>query len=170
MTRDEPAAPVLTIIAAVDQNLAIGRDNRMPWHLPDDFRRFKALSLGKPVIMGRLTAESIGRALPGRRNLVITRGGSAPYPDQEVVGSLDEAIKLAGDVPEVIIAGGGQVYAEALPRADRVFLTWVETALVDPDTHFPSFPDASWVETSRDQHPADDRHPYAFSWVDYARA
>jgi dihydrofolate reductase len=161
---------MLTIIAAADQRLALGRANAMPWHLPDDFKRFKALTLGKPVAMGRLTAESIGRPLPSRRNLVITRGTAAPFDGQEVVGSLDEAIKAAGDVPELIIGGGGQIYAQALPIADRICMTWVETTIADADTFFPRFPIAGWVEVSREHHPADERHEFAFSWVDYERS
>ena len=158
----------LTIIAAVDERLAIGRGNAMPWHLPDDFKRFKALSLSKPVVMG-LTAESIGRALPGRRNLVITRGTAAPFAGQDVVASLDEAIKAAQDADELIIAGGGQVYAEALPLVDRVYLTWVETVIDSPDTFFPEFPTIGWTEVSRQRHGSDDRHAFGFSWVDYVR-
>lgn len=160
----------LTIIAALDRQSAIGRGNTMPWHLPDDFKRFKALSIGKPIVMGRLTAESIGRALPGRRNLVITRSGRAPFDDQEAVGSLAEAIKAASDVDELIIAGGGQIYAEALPISDRALLTWVDTVIEGPDTFFPAFPTSDWIEVAREDHPADERHAFGFSWVDYERA
>ena len=159
--------PRLTIIAAVDRRLAIGRGNAMPWHLPDDFRRFKALTLGKPVAMGRLTAESIGRPLPGRRNLVITRGGATPFDGQEAVGSLGDAIKAAAGADELIIAGGGQIYADGLPLADRALITWVDTTIERPDTFFPQFPVDGWAEVAREQHPADDRHAFGFSWVDY---
>ncbi len=160
----------LTIIAAVDRKMAIGRNNAMPWHLPDDFRRFKALSMGKPVAMGRLTAESIGRPLPGRRNLVITRGGRCPFPDQEAIGSLTEAIKAVVGTDELIIAGGGQIYAEALPLAQRMHLTEVDTEIENPDAFFPDFTRDGWIEVERTHHPADERHAFGFSWVDYVRS
>ena len=106
----------ISLIAALDHNFAIGRGGEMPWHLPDDLKRFKALTLGKPVLMGRKTALAIGRSLPGRRNLVLTRGMHAPFDGQCVVQSIDEAIALAGDA-ELAVIGGGEVYALALPRA-----------------------------------------------------
>lgn len=158
---------MLTLIAALDRDRAIGRDNAMPWHLPDDLRRFKALSLGRPVLMGRRTAESIGRALPGRVNLVLSRLGGAPFEGQRAVGSLDEARAAAGD--DLVVAGGGEVYALALPYADQMFLTWVDTTLPAADTHFPAFDPHGWEVTAREHHPADERHAYAFDWVDYAR-
>ena len=117
----------ISLIAALDRRLAIGREGTMPWHLPDDLRRFKALTLGKPVLMGRKTALAIGRALPGRDNLVLTRGDVAPYAGQRVVHSLVEAIDRARDAGELAVIGGGEVYALALPRATHLDLTWVDT-------------------------------------------
>ena len=141
----------------------------MPWHLPDDLKRFKALTLGKPVLMGRKTALAIGRALPGRTNLVLTRGGEVPFVGQRAVASLDEAIGAAGE-DELMVIGGGEVYALALPRATRLHLTWIDTATPDADAHFPRFDPAQWHETLREAHPADARHEYGFSFVDYERA
>src|SRR5690606_29468841 len=117
--------PTLVLLVAYDRNRAIGKGNALPWHLPDDLRRFKALSLGKPVLMGRRTAESIGRALPGRLNLVMTRSGRAPVAGMQAVGSLDEALDVARaqDAPELCVIGGAEVYALALPQADRIHAT-----------------------------------------------
>ncbi|TLY49005.1 MAG: dihydrofolate reductase [Gammaproteobacteria bacterium] len=158
----------LALIAALDRNYAIGRDGAMPWHLPDDLKRFKSLTLGKPVLMGRKTALAIGRALPGRRNLVLTRGASAPYPEQQVVASLDAAIAAAQGA-ELMVIGGGEVYALALPRATRLHLTWIDTAAADADAYFPRFDRDEWQETLRDAHASDARHEFAFSFVDYER-
>jgi dihydrofolate reductase len=157
----------LVLIAALDRARAIGRDNTLPWALPDDLRRFKQLTLGKTVLMGRKTAISLGRTLPGRTNLVLTRGNSAPWPGMDVVGSLDEACRLAGD--ELCVIGGGEVYALALPHARRLHLTWVHTEIEAPDTWFPAWNAASWQETARIEHAADARHRHAFAFVDYVR-
>jgi dihydrofolate reductase len=159
----------ISLVAALDRNHAIGRDGAMPWHLPDDLRRFKALTLGKPVLMGRKTALAIGRALPGRTNLVLTRGERTPFEGQIVVHSLDEALARAGEAAELAVIGGGEVYALALPRATRLHLTWVDTEASDADAYFPRLDMDEWVETSREPHAADARHAYAMSFVDYAR-
>jgi len=158
----------ISLVAALDRNYAIGRDGQMPWHLPDDLKRFKALTLGKPVLMGRKTALAIGRALPGRDNLVLTRSGEAPYAGQRVVHSLDEAIAQAG-AGELAVIGGGEVYALALPRATHLHLTWVDTVAADADAFFPRFDAREWRETAREAHAADARHAHAFSFVDYSR-
>ena len=162
------ARMTLALIAALDRNYAIGRDGAMPWHLPDDLKRFKALTLGKPVLMGRKTALAIGRALPGRKNLVLTRGATAPYAEQQVVASLDAAIDAAQGEPLMVI-GGGEVYALALPRATQLYLTWIDTVADGADAHFPRVDPAQWRETAREAHAADARHEFAFSFVDYAR-
>lgn len=159
----------ISLVAALDRAYAIGRDGQMPWHLPDDLKRFKALTLGKPVLMGRKTALAIGRALPGRGNLVLTRGSEAPHADQIVVHSLDEAIERAGG-NELAVIGGGEVYALALPRATHLHLTWVDTVAADADAFFPRFDAREWKETAHESHAADARHAHAFSFVDYSRA
>ena len=159
----------MALIAALDRNHAIGRGNWLPWHLPDDLKRFKALTLGKPVLMGRKTAESLGRALPKRRNLVLTRSGNVPFDDMEAVASLDEAIRLARGDGELCVIGGGEVYALALPHATDMHLTWVDVEVDGADTFFPQFDVDEWAIASREVHPRDERHPYAFEFVDYRR-
>ena len=161
----------LDLVAALDRDHAIGRGNAMPWHLPDDLKRFKAITLGKPVLMGRKTAESLGRALPGRRNLVLTRGTAVPFAGMEAVASLDAAIALAAadGADALAVIGGGEVYALALPRATRLFLTHVDAAIGDGDAFFPQWPAAEWREVARTPHPADARHAFAFEFVDYVR-
>lgn len=158
----------VSLIAALDRNYAIGRDGAMPWHLPDDLKRFKQLTLGKPVLMGRKTALAIGRPLPGRRNLVLTRSGSAPFAEQEAVASLDAAIAAAGEA-ELCVIGGGEIYALALSRATRLHLTWIDTAAENADAYFPRFDAKQWRETARSAHVADARHEFAFEFVDYER-
>ena len=159
----------VSLIVALDRNFAIGRDGAMPWHLPDDLRRFKALTLGKPTLMGSKTARAIGRPLQGRENLVMTRGDAPPYPGQRVVHSLDEAIRIAGD-RELAVIGGGEVFTLALPRATHMYLTWVDTAVERADAFFPHFDPGEWKEIARIDHPADGRHDHAFAFVDYVRA
>lgn len=159
----------ISLIAALDRNHAIGRDGTMPWHLPDDLKRFKALTLGKPVLMGRKTALAIGRVLPGRVNLVLTRGHSAPFDGQIVVHSFDEATTFAKEAGELAIIGGGEVYALALPRATHLHLTWIDTEAADADAHFPRFDPHEWIETARAHHTADAKHEFAMDFVDYRR-
>jgi len=161
----------VSLIAALDRNFAIGRGNALPWHLPDDLRRFKALTLGKSVLMGRKTAESLGRALPKRRNLVMSRGGRVPFAGMQAVASLDEAIaQAAGEARELCVIGGGEVYALALPRATQLHLTWVDTTVDQADAFFPRFDPTDWREVARVAHPADAAHAHAFAFVDYVRA
>jgi len=162
----------ISLLAALDRNRAIGRGNAMPWHLPDDFRRFRALTMGKPILMGRRTAESLGRALPGRRNLVLTRGGRVPFEGMEAVASLDAALRLAADdgARELCVIGGAQVYALALPRASVLHLTHVDTVVDGADTFFPVFDAGDWQVALREPHAADARHAFAFEFVEYRRA
>ncbi|MCL6712029.1 dihydrofolate reductase [Pseudoxanthomonas sp. z9] len=161
----------LSLIAALDRRHAIGRDNDLPWRLPDDLKRFKALTLGKPVLMGRRTAESLGRALPGRRNLVLTRRGQVPFTGMEAVASLELALAWAAseDNPEVCVIGGGEIYAQTLPLADALYLTHVDTVVEDAHAHFPRFDAAEWDVVRREPHPVDARHAHAFEFVDYLR-
>lgn len=162
----------IVLVAALDCLHAIGRGNDLPWHLPDDLRRFKALTLGQPVLMGRRTAESLGRALPKRRNLVMTRTGQLPFEGMEAVASLDEALAIAGadGADTLCVIGGGEIFALALPRATRMHLTWVDTEVEDADAFFPGFDASQWRITVREHHPADARHAHAFDFVDYVRA
>ncbi|MFD0726124.1 dihydrofolate reductase [Lysobacter brunescens] len=162
-------SPALVLIAALDRNHAIGRGNALPWHLPDDLKRFKALTLGKPVLMGRKTAESLGRALPKRRNLVLTRSGCVPFEGMEAVASIGDALRLAAEdgAKELCVIGGGEVYALALPMATRMHLTHVDIAIEDGDAFFPKFDAMAWRESARDHHAADETHAFAFDFVDY---
>lgn len=168
----------LALVAALDRDFAIGRGNALPWSLPDDLKRFKALTLGHPILMGRKTAESLGRALPGRRNLVLTRSGRVPFDGMEAVASIAaaraavaSAAVTAGDAapPTLMVIGGGEVYAQALPLAARLHLTWVDTRVADADAWFPRFDPAAWTMTDHEAHAADARHAHAFRFVDYRR-
>jgi dihydrofolate reductase len=159
----------LALVAALDRAGGIGRGNALPWHLPDDLKRFKAITLGHPVLMGRRTAESLGRALPGRRNLVLTRSGTTPFAGMDAVASLDEAVALAGDGTLMVI-GGGEVFSLALPRATRMHLTHVDTVVDGADAFFPRFDATAWRVKARAPHAADARHAWPFEFVDYARA
>ncbi|MBF6058569.1 type 3 dihydrofolate reductase [Thiomicrorhabdus heinhorstiae] len=155
----------IAMIAAMTDERVIGLDNDMPWHLPDDLRHFKAKTTGKPVIMGRKTFESIGsRPLPNRPNIVISRNAELQLDGVAVFSSVDEALQSLGDVEEAIIMGGGQLYAQMLPRADRLYLTLIH-AQIDGDTHFPDWRALSWQEIERESHAVDERHAYAFDFV-----
>jgi len=162
----------ISLIAALDRNFAIGKGNALPWHLSDDLRRFKALTLGKPLLMGRKTAESLGRALPGRTNLVLTRTGRVPFDGMQPVETIEQALSVAGleQAGELCVIGGGEVFALALPQASRMHLTWVDTVVEDADAFFPRFDPAEWRETAREAHPADAHNVFAFAFADYERA
>lgn len=158
------------LIAALDRAGAIGRGNQLPWRLPDDLKRFKALTLGRPVLMGRKTAESLGRALPGRRNLVLTRSGAVPFEGMQAVASLDEAcVQASRDGADALcVIGGGEVYALCLPLATRLHLTEVDIRVEGADAFFPPLDRARWTEVARETHAADERHAHAFEFVEYA--
>ena len=166
--------PIVSIIVAAAENGVIGRDNDMPWRLSTDLRRFKALTIGKPVIMGRRTWESIGRPLPGRPNIVVTRDKGFRADGASTVGSLEEAIALgqkqAADlaVGEVCVIGGGQIYAQALPFADRIHLTRV-LAEIDGDTHFPQIDPQIWRAVSQEDVPAGDKDSHPTRYFAYEK-
>jgi dihydrofolate reductase len=164
---DTAAMQTLSLIAALDRHHAIGKGNALPWHLPADLKRFKSLTLGKPILMGRKTAESIGRALPGRRNLVLTRSGRVPFDGMEAVASLDDALALAD--AELCVIGGGEVYAACFPRATHLFLTHVDTVVDGADAFFPAFDANAWHVVAREAHAADAKHAFAFEFTDYER-
>jgi dihydrofolate reductase len=162
------AGPLISLLVAASENGVIGRDNGMPWHLPDDLKHFRALTLAKPVLMGRRTFEAIGRPLPGRTNLVLTRSPNWSVAGVTVVADLPAAVREAGAAPELVVAGGAQVYALALPRATRIYLTRIH-AVIDGDTRLPHINLDEWHETARELHPVDARHPYAMSFVTLER-
>jgi dihydrofolate reductase len=151
----------VTLIAAVGRNGVIGADNDMPWHLPEDFAFFKRTTMGHPMVMGRKTFDSIGRVLPGRRTIVVTRQEDWSHPDVETAHSLVDALDLAGPADEVFICGGGQVYAEAMPFAHRLLITEVDQS-PEGDVVFPPIDISEWREVSR-------RPQHGFSWVTYER-
>jgi dihydrofolate reductase len=154
----------VSLVAAVAENGVIGRYGRLPWRLPDDMKHFRELTTGHHVVMGRRTHESIGRPLPGRTNLVLSRDPGYSTAGCRVVPSLEDALAIARDAgeSETFVVGGAAVYELALPRADRIYLTRV-VARVEGDVSFPDLDPAAWLERSREDHPADDRHGYAFS-------
>ena len=159
----------LSLIAALGQNRVIGVDNSMPWHLPADFKYFKATTLGKPIIMGRKTWDSLGRPLPGRLNLVVTRQKDLTLEGAEVFTSLADAIARAEDwaqeqgVDEVMLIGGAQLYEQGLPAADRLYLTRVGLSPEGGDAWFPEFDELKWKLVSNEEHPAlDDKPAYSF--------
>lgn len=168
----QPVQLELVLIAALDRNRAIGRDNDLPWRLPDDLKRFKALTLGKPVLMGRKTAQSLGRALPGRLNLVLTRSGQVPFDGMQAVASLDDAMRVAAaaGATSLCVIGGGEVYAQCLPMATQLHLTHVDTVVDGADAFFPIFDAGHWRAVGRERHEADAKHAFAFEFVDYLRA
>lgn len=158
----------LALVAALATNGVIGRGGALPWHLPDDLRHFKAVTLGKPVLMGRRTFESIGRPLPGRRNLVLSTGPSIAVPGIETVRNLQEALQRCADCEEVCVIGGAVLYAAALPLAQVLYLTRVH-ADVEGDVHFPAVRWEEWRESARSEHPADERHAHAMTFVTLER-
>jgi len=141
----------ITLIAAVGTNRVIGRGGAMPWHLAEDLAHFKTTTMGHPLVMGRATFDAIGRPLPGRRTIVITRSPEWQHADVEVAHSFADALALAGPADELFVAGGGQVYAEALPWAHRMVLTEVDEA-PDGDTFFPEWDPRQWQEVERARH------------------
>lgn len=155
----------LALIAAVARNGVIGRDGDLPWRIPADLQFFKTTTMGKPMIMGRRTFASIGKALPGRRSIVVTRNPDFAADDVEVAADLDQALAIAAqqDADEVMVIGGGEIYAAALPRADRLYLTEIHID-AEGDVHFPELDRTQWRETSRDDNAAEGDTP-AFSFV-----
>lgn len=160
--------PRVTLVVAATDHGVIGKDGGMPWHLPADLAHFKRLTLGHPIVMGRRTYASIGRALPGRLNVVVTRDRSFAAPGVTVAHSFDEAVSACGDAPEAMVIGGGELYREALPRATRIHLTRIH-ASIEGDTHFPALDSAAWQETAREERPADERNAYPLSFVTLER-
>ena len=154
---------MLSIIVAVADNGVIGSGNQLPWRLPDDLKRFKALSLGKPIVMGRKTFDSIGRPLPGRLNVVISRQPGLEIPGCTVVTSIGEAIAAAHPAPEIVIVGGADIYRQVLPQVQVIHLTRVH-AHIEGDVMFPKLQEHEWREVAKEYHPADERHAHAFTF------
>lgn len=154
----------LSLVVAMARNGVIGKGGGLPWHLPADLRHFKSVTMGKPIIMGRLTWESIGKPLPGRLNIVVTRQSTYSAPGALIVHSLAAALERAADAEEVVVIGGAQLYGEALPHADLIHLTEID-ATYEGDTIFPEWNRNDWIELTREDHAG----TLAFSFVCLAR-
>jgi len=159
-----PADRVIALVVAMDRDGYIGRDQALPWHLPADLQRFKAITMGKPIVMGRKTHESIGRALPGRRNIIITRQSEYRASDCVVVASFEEALEASVGAVEVMVIGGASIYTLALPLAQRIYLTRVD-ANIGGDVRFPQMQDNEWCTTVREDREADERNPYRLGFI-----
>jgi dihydrofolate reductase len=160
--------PLVSLIVAMAQNGVIGRDNALPWRLPEDLKRFKAFTLGKTILMGRKTYESIGRPLPGRANLVLTRDRNWIAAGVIVVHSVEQALTQAGPGKELVAIGGAEIYRLVLPFARRIYLTHVH-ADVPGDTFFPDFDSTQWADVECRMHPADDQHAFPLTFVTLER-
>lgn len=157
----------ISIIAAVARNRAIGKDNKLIYWLPNDLKRFKSLTTGNTIIMGRKTFESLPKgALPNRRNIVLSRSGSE-HPGCDTYRSLEEALRNCSEDEDIYIIGGGSIYAQAMAVADRLCLTEIDDTPEDADTFFPDY--SEWQETRRESHDKDERHAHRYAFVDYAR-
>jgi len=162
-----PSSHEIVLVAAMGKNRVIGVDGGMPWHLPADLKHFKAVTLGHPVVMGRRTFESIGRALPGRRNVLLSRSLASAPAGCEVAGSLNEALAMLEPGP-VMVIGGGELYRSALPLANRMELTFIDSA-PEGDTHFPAWPHAAWRLSAMTRRPADAANPCALVFCSLSR-
>lgn len=159
---------ILTLIVAKSRNNVIGRDNTLPWRLPEDLAHFRKTTMGAPILMGRKTYDSIGRPLPGRRNIVITRNPDLKIEGCEMAHSLEEAQLLCIGTAEIFLVGGAQLYAEALPSADRLVVTEVDID-IDGDAWFPPIDMSVWYEASRETHQAKPPNAFNYAFVTYER-
>lgn len=160
----------IILIAAAGENNELGRESDLPWHLPDDFKRFKQLTMGHPMIMGRKTFDTFPRPLPGRQHIILTRDPHyrADYPGCQVVNSMEGALEAANGAGAVYIIGGGEIYRQALPLATKIELTRVHGDF-PADTFFPSFDRENWELTDSRRHPVDAEHAYPFTYETYVR-
>lgn len=159
---------ILSMIVAHAADRVIGKDNDMPWHLPADLAYFKKTTLGKPIIMGRKTYESIGRPLPGRKNIVISRDSEYRVEGVEVVSSVDAALALVENVEEVMVIGGGAIYQHCLPAAQRLYITHID-ANIEGDTFFPEYDLNVWEKMSNESRAADEKNQYQLDFAVYQR-
>ena len=160
---------ILSMIVAHANNRVIGKENDMPWHLPADLAYFKKTTLGKPIIMGRKTFESIGRPLPGRKNIVISRNADYQHDGIEVVTSVEEALKCAGDIEEVMVIGGGAIYQHCLPAANRLYITHIDADIAG-DTYFPEYStDSDWQLVKEQGFRADEKNAHNLNFCVYER-
>lgn len=157
--------PAISLVAAMAKNRVIGKNNQMPWHLPTDLKHFKSVTMGKPIIMGRKTYLSIGRPLPGRLNIVISRNADYQVEGCSTATSFDEALIQAGDVDEVMVIGGGFLYSQVLSQANKLYLTLIDLA-VEGDTYFPEYQQLNLKEIKREAFSADEKNPYNYEFID----
>ena len=160
---------MIAAIAAMSENRVIGRDNQLPWHLPADLQHFKQLTLGKTILMGRKTYQSIGKPLPNRRNIIITRDVNFSAAGCETANSIPAALALATDQEEIFIIGGAELYRAMLPVTQRIYLTLVHHVCTG-DTFFPELPSTEWQERECIKHPADEKNQYAFDFMLWERS
>lgn len=158
----------LSLIAAMDRNRLIGADNALPWHLPADLAFFKQTTLGKPIVMGRKTYESIGKPLPGRRNIIVSRNPELNFPGCELVSSVAAAMQLCADADEVMLIGGASLYEQTIDDADVLYITLIHASF-DGDTWFPEFDPSLWRVDFRQDFEADHNNPQAYSFIKYVR-
>lgn len=158
---------IVTIVVAIAENYAIGKNNQLLWHMPADLKHFKQITSGHTVIMGRKTFDSVGKPLPNRRNIIITRQ-DITIPGCEVVKSVGEALELCANEEEVFIVGGAEIYELSMSQTDRIYLTIIHHSF-DADSFFPEIDYLEWKEVSREDHPADEKHKYAYSFITLER-
>jgi dihydrofolate reductase len=163
------SSAALELVVAVAENDVIGRAGKLPWHLPADLRHFKVLTIGQNILMGRKTYESIGRALPGRTNWVLSRAREFAPAGCKVIAALDEALSALGDQAPLLVIGGAEIYRLCLARARRIHLTLVHTSVDDGDTFFRDWRGADWIESSKERHAADDKNAYDYSFITLER-
>lgn len=158
--------PVISLVVAMAKNRVIGKNNKMPWHLPADLKHFKAVTMAKPIVMGRKTYESIGRPLPGRQNVIISRNLDYKVDGCDVVNSIEAAVKLLSDVEEIMIIGGGFLYSQMLQQANKLYLTFIDLE-IEGDTCFPEYENLDLTEVSSENHLSDETNLYNYRFVDY---
>ena len=154
----------LSIVVAMDDNRLIGKDNKLPWHLPADLAYFKKITIGKSILMGRKTYDSIGRPLPNRRNIVITRNTNIVIPGCEVVSNIEQALSITKDEPEVMVIGGASLCEQLLPDVSRLYITKIEGSF-DGDVYFPNYDKSEWHEVSCETHQADSLNIYEHHFI-----
>lgn len=162
--------PILSAIVAMSENRIIGNQNKLPWHLPADLKHFKEITTGHFIIMGRKTFESIGKSLPNRTNIVLSRDANFHAPGCQTVCSIDEAIAQAeqANQKEIFIIGGAEIYRQLLPKIERLYLTIVHSQ-IEGDTSFPTLSTPEWIETSRERHESDEKNAFAYSFITMER-
>lgn len=161
---------IISLLVAMSRNRVIGRDNALPWHLPEDLKFFKRVTMGKPVVMGRTTYDSIGKPLVDRDNIVITRNPDFEADGVHIVNSVEEALALSVQLaapeqdPEIMVIGGGQIFDQTLPIAHRIYLTQIN-ADIEGDVYFPAFSREQWIEVARENMPATEKNPFTWSFL-----